>query len=344
MNYIYEEISAIHLELTSLCNLKCPQCARTKDGQILPDLPLSHLSLNTIEKIFNEMGKQVKYVHICGNYGDFILYPKPLEAIDLIYQSGVEFIKVYTNGSGRGKEFWLSLGQRLTENRGQVVFSIDGLEDTNHLYRVGSNWQTVIDSAKIFINAGGNAVWEWLPFEHNDHQIDNAISMAKEIGFSSIILKKNPRFSPLNNGTHHTLKPSTKLVHKGIQTIEGMQPTLFPIRCKYKARKMIYIDFQGYLLPCCWHGNLYKGKNKFNDMYDIFKTYGFENFDTSKKSIRDILNHDWYTKAMDYTIKILPTCRKHCTVGAKMSNIDNRIVHEFKPQYDPEPWEQTLGL
>ncbi len=344
MRYIFEEISAIHLELTSLCNLRCPQCARISGDQITPDLPLTHLPMSTIDKIFSEMGKQVNYVHLCGNYGDFLFYPHPIEVIDLIHNSGVDFIKVYTNGSARDSDFWSALGKRLSEKRGQVVFSIDGLEDTNHLYRVGAQWKKIMENVKSFIQAGGNAVWEWLPFEHNDHQIDEAVSLAKDLGFSSIILKKNPRFSPLNNGAHHTLRPSQKLVHAGIKTVEGMEPTRFPLRCKYKARKMIYIDFQGYLLPCCWHGNRFKGKNKFNDLHGIFDTYGLDNFDTSKKSIQEILNHDWYTTAMDYTIKILPTCLKHCTLGSKMSNKDNRIVHEFKSLYDPEPWEPTLGV
>ena len=107
---------------------------------------------------------------------------------------------------------------------------------------------------------------------------------------------------------------------------------------------MIYIDFEGYVLPCCWHGNRFKGKDKYNDLHEIYKRYGFDNFDVKKHTIKEILDHAWYKEAMDYTIKILPTCRKHCTAGTKMSNKDNRIVYDFKEYIDPEPWEQGLGL
>ena len=341
MFYKFEDIDAIHLELTSHCNLNCPQCARTHQGATTPHLPLKHLPLATLHKVFSEMGPQTKYVHLCGNYGDIVAYPQALEAIDLIRSLSPAYIKVYTNASARPAEFWRSMGERLHGDQGQVVFSIDGLADTNSLYRVGSRWEKIMENAKAFIAAGGNAVWEWLPFEHNDHQIDQAVTLANELGFNSIILKKNPRFSPLNNGAHHTLKPSQVLVHKGIQQVEGMQPTLFPIRCKYQARKMIFIDFEGYLLPCCWHGNRFKGAGKFNDMHTIMERYGFDGFDVAKSSVQEILKHPWYVKDMEYTIKILATCRKHCTLGAKMSNKDNRIVYEFKSHIDREPWEDV---
>jgi len=336
--YQYDEINAVHVELTSFCNLRCPQCARINSGQLTANLPLSHMPFATVDKVFTELGQRVKYIHICGNYGDLALYPQALEAIDLIHHKTGGFIKAYSNGAAQTEGFWSELGRRLQGDAGQVVFSIDGLKDTNHLYRVGANWEKLTANVKAFIQAGGAAVWEWLPFEHNDHQVEAAVELAKALGFKSFILKRNPRFSPLNNGEHHTLKPSAKYVHQGIKRIEGFEPTLLPIRCKYKARKMIFIDFQGLVLPCCWHGNRFKGK-KHNDMHEIIERYGRDGFDVSKHSIKDILQHHWYTTAMDYTIKILPTCRKHCTMGQKMSNNSNRDVHTFVPHPDPEPWE-----
>ena len=94
--YDYESLYGIHLEFTSRCNLLCPQCARVKDGAVNPDLPLENMSLDTVQKIFDEMGNKIQYVHLCGNYGDFVAYPHALEAIDIITQSGVDFIKIYT--------------------------------------------------------------------------------------------------------------------------------------------------------------------------------------------------------------------------------------------------------
>ena len=347
--YDYESLYGIHLEFTSRCNLLCPQCARVKDGAVNPDLPLENMPLDTVQKIFDEMGNKIQYVHLCGNYGDFVAYPHALEAIDIMIKSGVDFIKIYTNGSARPETFWKDLANKLSDNKGQIVFSIDGLDDTNHLYRVNSNFQKIMKNAKAFIDAGGTAVWEWLPFEHNEHQVDDAAKMAKRLGFSEFILKKNPRFNPINNGEHYTLKPSTKYAHKGVERQERqilgetqkLTPTLFPISCKYNARKMIFIDFQGYVLPCCWHGNRFNpdSKSGTNDFQKIMEGYDSKIFNVNYYSIEQILNNEWYKKDMDYTIKILNTCRKHCALGNKMSNTDNRIQHIFKEVLDMEPWE-----
>jgi MoaA/NifB/PqqE/SkfB family radical SAM enzyme len=348
--YDFNNLYGVHIEFTSRCNLLCPQCARVKDGKVNPDLPLENMSLETIERIFTELKNKIEYVHICGNYGDIIAHPYPLEAIDIIQNSGEKFIKMYTNGSARPKIFWSNLGKKLSGNKGQVVFSIDGFHDTNHLYRVNSNFNKIIENAKSFIDAGGSAVWEWLPFEHNDHQVEDAIKLSKRLGFDQFILKKNPRFSPINNGEHHTLKPSKIYIHEGVKKQERMImgetqqliPTLFPIKCKYHARKMIFIDFQGYVLPCCWHGNRFNSDSKTgsNEFHKIMQGYDPKIFNVNYYSIEEILNNDWYKKDMEYTIKILNTCRKHCTLGNKMSNKDNRIVHTYNENFiDNEPWE-----
>ena len=39
-----------------------------------------------------------------------------------------------TNGGARSKQWWTDLG-KLTKGKMRVTFGIDGLEDTNHLYR-----------------------------------------------------------------------------------------------------------------------------------------------------------------------------------------------------------------
>ena len=53
-----------------------------------------------------------------------------------------------TNGANQTKKFWQNLSARLTEED-TVEFSIDGLEDTNHLYRKNSNWQSIMTGLDI---------------------------------------------------------------------------------------------------------------------------------------------------------------------------------------------------
>ena len=116
--YNYNDLFGIHLELTSRCNLRCPQCGRNDNGKTLPILPLAHMSLDLVKKIFTEMNSKISYVHICGNYGDVVAYPWVNEAINIMQHSNVKYIKLYTNASAKPKSFWQELGTKLGNNRG----------------------------------------------------------------------------------------------------------------------------------------------------------------------------------------------------------------------------------
>ena len=58
---------------------------------------------------------------------------------------------------------------KIAKAKVKVTFGIDGLQDTNHLYRISTNFDKIIKNAKAFIDAGGFAKWHMLVFEHNEH-------------------------------------------------------------------------------------------------------------------------------------------------------------------------------
>ena len=55
-----------------------------------------------------------------------------------------------TNGSGRSVAWWENLASLLT-SRDIVEFSIDGLQDTNSIYRVNAKWDSIIEGIKTTI-------------------------------------------------------------------------------------------------------------------------------------------------------------------------------------------------
>jgi hypothetical protein len=108
-----------------------------------------------------------------------------------------------TNASGRDKKFWEDLSEIIGE-KGRVVFSVDGLEDTNHLYRKGTNWEKIMTAMTSFIGTGkATATWEFLVFEHNQHQVAEARKLSEEIGFNEFYAKKAMGF---NNNDSETVK------------------------------------------------------------------------------------------------------------------------------------------
>ena len=146
-----------------------------------------------------------------------------------------------TNGALRNREWWQELAGILNQSRDYVVFSIDGLADTNHIYRRGVDWSTLIKNAQAFIDAGGSAHWDMLVYRHNQHQVDAAESLARSMGF-----------------TWFRVKVSKRAMIKGLEHPVNWQPTLInrgTIRCHALQEQSIYIDAQGRVSPCCWLGS-----------------------------------------------------------------------------------------
>ena len=56
-------------------------------------------------------------------------------------------IGLNTNGSARTEKWWKEMANVLGDD-GYVVFSIDGDEETNHIYRRWTNYDKIIRNAK----------------------------------------------------------------------------------------------------------------------------------------------------------------------------------------------------
>jgi MoaA/NifB/PqqE/SkfB family radical SAM enzyme len=154
-----------------------------------------------------------------------------------------------------------------------VVFSIDGLEDTNHLYRRNVRWSKVIDNAKAFIDAGGNAHWDMLVFEHNKHQVDEAHQLAKDMGFNWFRAKVSRRFNrfPVDGISQPINFVDTKV-------LEGH------IECSAMKENSIFVDASGKAYPCCWQGETEHKPNIVQWFYDLSENWSINPDTVCKKT------------------------------------------------------------
>lgn len=209
MLYKYEDIKTVHLEVTDRCNAACPMCARNiNGGEDNPQLPDVELTLEDVKKIFlPEFISQLDRMYMCGNFGDPIVAKDTLEIFQYFRENNSRMtLSLHTNGSAKSIKWWKELAGVLG-TRGYVVFSIDGLEDTNHLYRQNTVFSKIMENAKSFIDAGGRARWDYIVFAHNEHQVEQSEILAKEMGFEKFQFKKSARFFSNVSGT-------TKEIHQ----------------------------------------------------------------------------------------------------------------------------------
>jgi MoaA/NifB/PqqE/SkfB family radical SAM enzyme len=284
--YKIEDIKSVHLEITQNCQAACSMCDRSENGKGLNrHLNLDELTLADIKKIFDpSFIAQLNSLQICGNHGDPIIARDLLEIVQYFRENnGRVFISINTNAGARPAEWWSQLAKVLG-NEGRVIFSVDGLEDTNHLYRQNVSWPNVELAMHSFIKAGGRARWDFLVFAHNEHQIAQAEELSKLWGFEKFILKKSARFitsHSLERKSEHQsvnrqgerthlikepvndiLKNQALQTHGKIESQYGSIDNFYDqaeISCKVQKEKSIYVSAEGLVLPCCWTaGRMYK--------------------------------------------------------------------------------------
>lgn len=243
-------IKEIHIEPTSLCNAECPQCARNILGEGLnSNIKLGSLSIDWFKDTFNTHNLvNINKIFFCGNVGDPCATPDLLKICDYLKSIKSDIVLgANTNGSLKTKEWFKELGKILNGTFDYLVFSIDGLEDTNSIYRKNTNWSKIIENAESYISTGASAHWDMLVFEHNKHQVEDAKELARKIGFNWFRSKETDRWDtyPISKN----LQPASSFQKQNYSLVNPV--------CEKDRDNSIFIDYTGKVWPCCHMAEAY---------------------------------------------------------------------------------------
>jgi len=234
-------IKVLHIEPTDVCQAACPLCARETDATFRKDQK-HHLRIEQIQQHFSErVISKLDKMFMCGNYGDPAAGYYTMDIYNYFRKVNPEIVLgMNTNGAVQSTFFWHALGKLFNQAQDYCVFSIDGLESTNHVYRKNVNWEKLMSNVQSYIAAGGSAHWDMLVYKHNQHQVDACEQLARDMGFKWFRAKVSKR-----GFTDHLEFP-----------IGWQQPAVKQgsIKCHVLNEKSMYIDAQGRLSPCCWLG------------------------------------------------------------------------------------------
>jgi MoaA/NifB/PqqE/SkfB family radical SAM enzyme len=263
----YNKIRELEIENSGICNAACPQCVR----EIYPGdhswFEEKYLDVEFFNRIPNNAYQDLELIRFAGTIGDPCAAPNFIDVIETVKSKGTFQIHISTNGGMKTADWWSRLAKALGPNN-EVQFAIDGLEDTNHIYRANVKWSQVMKNVKAFIAAGGKASWQYIVFRHNQHQIEQARQLASELGFDHFIVKPSHRFfldellGVNRYGTNGVLiEPPTEegRVHKVMLQPKPLNlDSWFKksdntcITCNSQTHQSAYIDYLGRLWPCCF--------------------------------------------------------------------------------------------
>ena len=347
----FNELKQIHLEISSNCQASCPMCTRNVHGGLEnPLLKISNWSLDKFKTIISEeVINQVESLYFCGNFGDPLLNSDLMDMVKYSVATKPTInLRIHTNGSMRSTKWWTELAQALPHDH-LVVFALDGLADTHALYRIGTDFNKIIENAMAFIAAGGKAEWAFLRFKHNEHQVDDARELAIELGFEQFVMKdssrwmldtKFPVYNKQGDTTHH-LEPSqyTELKFIDRKVLNNYKEILkkTKIDCLALRIKEVYIDAFGHLLPCCWLASLpyiptaaaeatAVKQEMLRQYYELVDSLGGINaLDAEKRSVREIIDSVEYQTVWDsyWNENKLITCARACGVMPEVFSTPN---------------------
>ena len=232
----------VHIEPTDVCQAACPLCARETDVEF-DKQQHHHLTIEQIKQHFSEdVIRGLDKMFMCGNYGDPAAGRHTLEIYRYFRSINPTIVLgMNTNGAVQNIAWWGELAGILDQPQDYVVFSIDGLKDTNHVYRRNVVWSKLMANAETFITAKGRAQWDMLVYQHNEHQVDACEQLARDMGFTWFRAKVSRR--PYINGLEFPMGWQEPNVNTG------------PIECIALKESSVYIDAQGRTSPCCWLGS-----------------------------------------------------------------------------------------
>jgi radical SAM protein with 4Fe4S-binding SPASM domain len=263
------------------CQLSCPFCPT---GQKRNVRKKAKLSFADFKAIMDKLGPYLIHIDLV-NWGEPLLNEDIFRMIK--YAKGFHCdIKLDSNLNSLNED---SAEEMVLSGLDKIVVSIDGLtEETYSKYRVGGNFKLAMDNLKLLIKKRQKLksrkpyiTWQFLVFRHNEHEIEQAQRMGRDLGVDHVGITKafigDKNWIPLN----------TQYSNYNLEEIKG-ELTYDSFKVKQDAFchwpwEAITINPNGTISACC---SVEEEKDDFGNIFD--------------ESIEYLWNNQKYISARDY--------------------------------------------
>ena len=356
-----EELTLIQWEPTSYCNANCLVCPRTDKETMLTQPNIVHTQRHSsgddiqafIDSAVDPRLKKLKKIVYNGNIGDSMMHPQIDKIlIDIDSERPEVGQTVHTNGGGPWAEKFERIGQYISQKNSEsahaninFVFSVDGLEDTNHLYRRNVQWSHILKNAEVLRKHKVEVRWRMNRFEHNAHQVDTARQMAKDWGWDFSLNDGTWGGDTIKNLLHkpkdtNLYKEKVKNFNMDFKEEDYIIPNEFPEDkkeyndvCVWKVHNEIQVVSDMTVWPCCWTSHYHylywlNNKNLWNDKSLSLKNTSFSGAGLrSIKQWEQLMNNDKNKSYLDLEdIKIAPSHLLYdVLVSDTFKHIDNNL-------------------
>ena len=250
----------IRLDISTVCQLHCPSCYMRKfPEKVKNGCGIGHLKFKDF-KNFIDLNPNIKELEL-SNSGEIFLNPDFIKIIEYAHSKN---IKQTANNGVNLNYLTDEQAEALVKYQfNRIIVSLDGgSQETYGKYRIGGNYETVIENIKKIVRYKRQyrsflpiISWKYIVFGHNEKDIPNAKKQAGELEVNEISFRAawNDDF-PLQD--FDFVKKET-----GIEPINSFTNTIEQLK-DYKACKISWfpcmflwsspqINWDGQLLGCC---------------------------------------------------------------------------------------------
>ena len=190
MSYLNFITRGFNLDSTFRCPLMCPNCARqsnyTNYGKVVPG---KDLDINNFMKIIKYLKSRGGYISFEGQYSDPVHHPKFLEMLELCYKHEVR-VEIQHSSSAKSRNWYIKAFK--INPLAKWKFSIDGLPKDSHKYRINQDGEKLFNIMKESTkHLHFRPSWQYIIFNYNENNIDEAINLANEIGVDFYTLQSS---------------------------------------------------------------------------------------------------------------------------------------------------------
>jgi len=248
--YSYFYPSSIAIEPTTSCNLRCPECP---SGLRSFTRPTGMLQTDAFRLLIDQLYSKVSYLTFYFQ-GEPYLNPQFLDMVTYASQK-----KIYTATSTNAHYLNDQVAKAtVVSGLDRLIISIDGTtQDTYQSYRVGGKLDTVIQGAKNVLKHRSalksktpHVIFQFLVVKPNEHQIEDAKRLAKEIGVDDIHFK-TAQIYDYQGGS--PLIPSIGKYSRYKKTKKGTYELKNKlVNSCWKMWHSCVITWDGKVVPCCF--------------------------------------------------------------------------------------------
>lgn len=141
--YVAEYPTLVDLELSTICNLKCPMCYTITDS-FKEKVGSRFMDFSLFKKIIDEIGGKVPTVRLSLR-GEATIHPNFIEAIKYAKDKGINEVSTLTNGSKLTKGFFEKM---MHAGIDWVTVSVDGIEQTYENIRRPLKFKDILKKIK----------------------------------------------------------------------------------------------------------------------------------------------------------------------------------------------------